>query len=58
MKYQRKYCYKERFLEQVIYKKIVTEVDVAVNFLFQLIFIFPLFQIHLHSLPYPKTIEK
>ena len=28
MKYQRKYCYKEQFLEQVIYKKIVTEVDI------------------------------
>ena len=33
-------------------------VKVAVNSLFQLIFIFPLFQIHYHTLPYPKTIEK
>ena len=28
MKYQRKYCYKKRFLEQGNYKKIVTEVDI------------------------------
>ena len=28
MMYQRKYCYKERFLEQGNYKKIVTEVDI------------------------------
>ena len=28
MKYQRKYCYKKRFLEEVIYNKIVTEVDI------------------------------
>ena len=28
MMYQRKYCYKKRFLQQVIYKKIVTEVDI------------------------------
>ena len=28
MMYQRKYCYKKRFLEQAIYKKIVTGVDI------------------------------
>ena len=34
-------------------------VYVVVNFfLSQLISIFPLFQLHLHTLPYPKTKEK
>ena len=40
------------------YFYVIAHAYVAVNFLFQLIFIFPLFQIHSHSLPYPKTIEK
>ena len=31
---------------------------VAINFLFQLIFVFPLSKIHQHTLPYPETIEK
>ena len=31
---------------------------VAVNSLSQVIFIFPLFQFHQHTLPYPKTKEK
>ena len=33
-------------------------VNVVVNFLSQVIFIFLLFQLHLHTLPYPKTKEK
>ena len=34
------------------------DVYVAINYLFQKIFIFPLFQIHRHSLPYPKAMGK
>ena len=33
-------------------------VYVVVNFLSQIIFIFPLFQLHLHTLPCPKTEEE
>ena len=33
-------------------------VYVVVDFLSQVIFIFLLFQLHLHTLPYPKTKEK
>ena len=33
-------------------------VYVVVNFLSSVIFIFPLFQLHLHTLPYPKTKEE
>ena len=36
----------------------ITVIYVAVNFLCSLIFVFPLFEIHQHTLPYPKTIEK
>ena len=32
--------------------------SVVVNFLSQVIFIFLLFQLHKHALPYPKTKEK
>ena len=31
---------------------------VVVNFLSQVIFIVPLFQLHKHTLPYPKTKQK
>ena len=31
---------------------------IVVNFLSQVIFLFLLFQLHLHTLPYPKTKEK
>ena len=34
------------------------QVNVAVNFFLQLIFILPLFQTHYHTLPYPKTKEE
>ena len=33
-------------------------VSVVINFLSQVIYIFLLFQLHLHTLPYPKTKEK
>ena len=36
----------------------LTYVYVVVNFLSQVIFIFLLFQLHQHILPYPKTKEK
>ena len=35
-----------------------SNVSVVVNFLSQVIFIFLLFQLHLHTLLYPKTKEK
>ena len=33
-------------------------VNVVVNFLSQVVYIFPLFQLYWHTLPYPKTKEK
>ena len=44
----------------VILKHFLKElyVPVVVNFLSQVIFIFLLFQLHQHILPYPKTKEK
>ena len=34
------------------------KIDVVIHFSSQYIFIFPLFQIHWHTLPYPKTVKK
>ena len=45
-------------LEFLLCVRISTSVHVAVNFLSQVIFIFLLFQLHQHILPYPKTKEK
>ena len=33
-------------------------VNVVVNFFSEVIYIFPLFQLYCHTLPYPKTKEK
>ena len=43
---------------QIIFIVLSRNVYAVVNFLSQVIFIFLMFQIHLNTLPYPKTKEK
>ena len=44
-------------ISRMSHQKVYLE-NVVVNFLSQVIFIFPLLQLHYHALPYPKTKEK